>query len=33
MEFGNSWLRVELVVDWKLILSITLSAVVLKLFR
>lgn len=33
MEFGNSWLRVELVVDWKFVLSITLSAVVLKLFR
>ena len=33
MEWNHSWLSVELIVDWKLILSITLGAVVLKLFR
>ena len=29
MDSGKSWLRIELVLDWKFILSVTLSALVL----
>jgi hypothetical protein len=29
MDSGKSWLRIEIVVDWKLFLSITLGAIML----
>ena len=29
MDYGKSWLRIEIVVDWKLLLSLALSALVL----
>ncbi|ADW68008.1 hypothetical protein AciX9_0941 [Granulicella tundricola MP5ACTX9] len=31
MDSGKSWLRVEVIVDWKLFLSMTLGALVLYL--
>jgi hypothetical protein len=28
MDYNRSWLRIEIVIDWKLFLSITLAAVI-----
>lgn len=28
MDYNRSWLRIEIVIDWKLFLSITLGAVI-----